>query len=521
MLISRIMRTNVDEKRLEHHIYASQLVSDINPKGIRDTQKLEVRDENEKKVGEMRTADLLYLIEASQRLHLSDILDKLDDGVIAVDAEGRICFENEAYSRIVGVSERKTIGRNLHVVEPDAILLKVLETGEPIYRNRQLIHSVGKFVAMRIYPIVKNGKIKGAYSIFQDVSEFDKLNQEFHRMAGIAREYGNQLNEKQSLSHLKIVRRSPVYDKVLDKALTIANTDASVLIRGESGVGKEVITRLIHENSHRSGKPLITVNCAAIPDSLIESELFVYEDGAFTGSRKGGKLGKFELAHEGTLFLDEIGDMPYAMQAKLLRALQEGEIERVGGSKSISVDVRIIAATNQNLEEMIKAKQFRQDLYFRLNVVGITVPPLRERKEDIIPLINHFLQKNNEKYKKHISISPEAYHQFEAYEWPGNVRQLQNYVESMVIMTDEDGTVRSVPLALYKSESSQDVCEESLIDDLQNSFLLEEVSFAEAVRRYEQRLIRAAVESCDGNRDLAIKKLGISRRTFYRKLQDE
>ena len=186
----------------------------------------------------MRTADLLYLIEASQRLHLSDILDKLDDGVIAVDAEGRICFENEAYSRIVGVSEPKTIGRNLHVVEPDAILLKVLETGEPIYRNRQLIHSVGKFVAMRIYPIVKNGKIKGAYSIFQDVSEFDKLNQEFHRMAGIAREYGNQLNEKQSLSHLKIVRRSPVYDKVLDKALTIANTDASVLIRGESGVGK-------------------------------------------------------------------------------------------------------------------------------------------------------------------------------------------------------------------------------------------------------------------------------------------
>ena len=211
-------------------------------------------------------------------------------------------YKRQAYSRIVGVSERKTIGRNLHVVEPDAILLKVLETGEPIYRNRQLIHSVGKFVAMRIYPIVKNGKIKGAYSIFQDVSEFDKLNQEFHSMAGIAREYGNQLNEKQSLSHLKIVRRSPVYDKVLDKALTIANTDASVLIRGESGVGKEVITRLIHENSHRSGKPLITVNCAAIPDSLIESELFGYEDGAFTGSRKGGKLGKFELAHDCLLY---------------------------------------------------------------------------------------------------------------------------------------------------------------------------------------------------------------------------
>lgn len=520
MLISRIMRTNVGEKRLEHHIYADHLVSDIDPESIRGTQELEVLDKDEKKVGEMKTADLLYLIESSQILHLSDILDKLDDGVIVVDADGRICFENEAYSRIVGVSERKTIGRNLHTVEPDAILLEVLKTGRPIYRNRQLIHSVGKFVAMRIYPIVKKGAVVGAYSIFQDVSEFDKLNQEFHRMAGIAREYGNQLNEKQSLSHLKIVRRSPVYDKVLTKALTIASTDASVLIRGESGVGKEVITRMIHENSHRSGKPLITVNCAAIPDSLIESELFGYEEGAFTGSRKGGKLGKFELAHEGTLFLDEIGDMPYAMQAKLLRALQEGEIERVGGSKSISVDVRIIAATNQNLEEMIKAKQFRQDLYFRLNVVSISVPPLRERKDDIIPLINHFLQKNNEKYKKHITISPAAYHQFEEYEWPGNVRQLQNYVESMVIMTDEDGTVSSVPLSLYKSDSSPNTREVNPPDDLQNSFLLEEVSFTEAVHRYEQRLIRAAIENCDGNRELAIQKLAISRRTFYRKLQD-
>lgn len=521
MLISRIMRTNIDEKRLGHHIYSYQLVSDIDPESIMHVEKLEVLDENAKKVGEMRTADLLYLIETSQKLNLSDILDKLDDGVIVVDSDGRICFENEAYSHIVGVSERKTIGRNLHTVEPDALLLKVLKTGKAIHRNRHLIHSVGKFVAMRIYPIVRNGVILGAYSIFQDVSEFDKLNQEFHRMAGIAREYGNQLNEKQSLDHLKIVRRSPVYDKVLTKALTIATTDASVLIRGESGVGKEVITRLIHENSHRGDKPLITVNCAAIPESLIESELFGYEEGAFTGSKKGGKLGKFELAHEGTLFLDEIGDMPYAMQAKLLRALQEGEIERVGGSKSVSVDVRIIAATNQNLEEMIESKQFRQDLYFRLNVVSITVPPLRARKEDIIPLINHFLQKNNEKYKKEVTISSEAYHLFEEYQWPGNVRQLQNYVESMVIMTGGDGIIRTVPLSLYKGDNEQNLKRGRMQEDIQSKFILEELSFTEAVRRYEQSLIKAAIENCNGNRDLAIQKLGISRRTFYRKLKGE
>ena len=399
MLISRIMRTNVDEKRLEHHIYASQLVSDINPEGIRDTQKPEVRDENEKKVGEMRTADLLYLIEASQRLHLSDILDKLDDGVIAVDAEGRICFENEAYSRIVGVSEPQD-----HWPKPACRRTRCHPLKGLGNRGADLPQPAADSFCREVcrhadLPHCKNGKIKGAYSIFQDVSEFDKLNQEFHRMAGIAREYGNQLNEKQSLSHLKIVRRSPVYDKVLDKALTIANTDASVLIRGESGVGKEVITRLIHENSHRSGKPLITVNCAAIPDSLIESELFGYEDGAFTGSRKGGKLGKFELAHEGRLFLDEIGDMPYAMQAKLLRALQEGRDRE----------------SRRQQEHLCRCADYRGDQsepggndQSKTVQAGFVFPSQCGRhygasaagtKRGYHPLINHFLQKNNEKYK--------------------------------------------------------------------------------------------------------------------------
>ena len=533
MLIKRIMRTNVDSRRLKHCIHDYDRVSKLKLEDLEDVETFEVLDEKGKKVGEMPGDDLRYLVKAMRGLNLSDVLNEMDDGVIAVDAEGRICFENEAYSRIVGVPARKTIGRNMYAIEPDAMILQALKTGKAIYKNRQLIHSVGKFVSMRIYPIVEEGKVQGAFSIFQDASEIDKLNQEFHRMAGIAREYGNQLNEKASLSHLQIVSRSPVYEKVLTKASTVASTDASVMIRGESGVGKEVIARLIHENSHRRGKPLITVNCAAIPENLIESELFGYEEGAFTGSRKGGKLGKFELAHEGTLFLDEIGDMPYAMQAKLLRVLQEGEVERVGGSKSISVDVRIIAATNQNLEELIKAKQFRQDLYFRLNVVSITVPPLRQRRDDIVPLINHFLQKNNEKYGKRITISQEAYAKFEAFDWPGNVRQLQNCVESMVIMTDREGIVREIPSLLYKSEyeygAGRDSRDGKLEDDigrtaadgLQERFLMDEISFAEAVKRYEQILLKAAVEACDGNRERAIEKMGISRRTFYRKLRGE
>lgn len=316
MQIKRIMRTDVDDKRWKDYIYESDWISDLSLEAAAGVDVFEVRDAEEKKVGEMQGEKLRYLIKAARDLNLSEILCDIEDGIIVIDVEGRICFENEAYSRITGVPARKTIGRDMHTIEPDAMMLQVLNTGKPIHKNRQLIHSVGKFVSMRIYPILRKGQIQGAYSIFQDASEIDKLNQEFHRMAGIAREYGNQLNERESLNHLQIVSRSPAYETVLTKASTVATTDASVMIRGESGVGKEVIARLIHENSHRKGKPLITVNCAAIPESLIESELFGYEEGAFTGSKRGGKLGKFELAHEGTLFLDEIGDMPYAMQGK-------------------------------------------------------------------------------------------------------------------------------------------------------------------------------------------------------------
>lgn len=234
-----------------------------------------------------------------------------------------------------------------------------------------------------------------------------------------------------------IVGRSQAILEVLDLIHRVAPTDATVLLRGESGVGKELFAKAIHFLSRRSGKPLITVNCAAIPENLLEAELFGYEKGAFTGAYTT-KKGKFELANGGTVFLDEIGDMPPSLQVKILRVLQEKEIERIGGTRPIKVDVRIIAATNRDLERLMKEGRFREDLYYRLSVIPIFIPPLRERKEDIPVLVQHFLETFSKEYGKEVRVSPEVMNAFMEYDWPGNVRELRNVVERMVIL-DTDG----------------------------------------------------------------------------------
>jgi transcriptional regulator with PAS, ATPase and Fis domain len=226
--------------------------------------------------------------------------------------------------------------------------------------------------------------------------------------------------------------------KVFDFAARVAQVDSTVLITGESGSGKEIVAKTIHKLSKRKDGPLIQINCGAIPENLLESELFGYEPGAFTGASKEGKLGMFELAENGTLFLDEIGELPLNLQVKLLRVLQEREIVRVGGIKPKKINVRIIAATNKDLEKMVEKGMFREDLYYRLNVVRIKIPPLRERKTDIPPLIQHFLRKFNEKYEMNKKISPEVIERLIAYDWPGNVRELENLIERLVVIVIED-----------------------------------------------------------------------------------
>ncbi len=312
-------------------------------------------------------------------------------------------------------------------------------------------------------------------------------------------------NRLKSLSQpAEVIGRSPAFAKVLEVVRQVAPTRSTVLITGESGTGKELVANLLHQYGARADKPLIKVNCAAIPETLLEAELFGHEKGAFTGA-VAQKKGRFELAHEGTLFLDEVGDMSIALQAKLLRCLQEGEFERVGGTETLRVDVRLVAATNQDLAEAIAAKRFREDLYYRLNVISIHLPPLRERAEDIPLLIGHFIRTYaDENAKKIQGITQDCLEAMAAYPWPGNVRELENIVEQLVVMSREPLLRREDLPAKILQEGKR---REMMI--LPVGTTLEEI---------EQAAIRETMALTDGNKEQAAALLGIHVATLYRKL---
>lgn len=302
--------------------------------------------------------------------------------------------------------------------------------------------------------------------------------------------------------------RSPKTRAVFDIAMRAAKGDSTVLIQGESGTGKEIVARCIHSSSLRSNKPFVTLNCAAIPDSLVESELFGYADGAFTGAKKGGKPGKFELAHGGTIFLDEIGDMPIGIQATLLRVLQQKEIYRIGDGTRRELNVRVIAATNQDLKQLVKQGKFRLDLYYRLKVIQIEIPPLRERLEDILDLVPYFIGKFCAKHgRTDLGISPEAYQCLLGYTWPGNVRQLENCIESMIALSEGSSmlTIDDIP-AEYKTNT------EELSQGLSGVL-------SQQTTNLERATILQALRESDGVIAVAARKLGIGRTTLYRKME--
>jgi len=320
-----------------------------------------------------------------------------------------------------------------------------------------------------------------------------------------------------------IIAESKLMKKLLDDARKVANNDSDILIRGESGTGKEIVARMIHSSSKRKNKPLVVLNCAAIPDTLLESELFGYEDGAFTGARKGGKIGKFMLADGGTLFLDEIGDMPLYLQAKLLRAIGEREISRLGGNKdSEHIDVRLISATNKNLEEMINSGQFRSDLYYRINVVPLVIAPLRERKEDIEPLIKYFLQKYNKKLNKDIQgLSNDVLRILLNYEWEGNVRQLQNCVEYMMnFSTGKIMTEDTIPKNIANAAISKHSVE---VPHHMNNTMESIKPLQYMIAEYKRKVFINFKNKYKGKPTLAeindfCERLEISRATYYREM---
>ncbi|MCX7625483.1 MAG: sigma-54 dependent transcriptional regulator [Candidatus Sumerlaeaceae bacterium] len=374
---------------------------------------------------------------------------------------------------------------------------------------------------------------EGAYDYFTKPFNLDELRLVVRRAvekSALRRQLAsleNQLRDR--LSFDRLIGQSPPMQRVYELIRKVVATDVTVLITGESGTGKELVAQAIHYHSARKNKPFVSVNCAAIPETLLESELFGYERGAFTGA-VGTKLGQFEIANGGTVFLDEIGDMSLALQAKLLRVLQEREIVRVGATKPIRVDIRIIAATNRDLTELVAAKKFREDLFFRLNVIPVSLPPLRERRGDIPLLVNHFISVYNPRLNKAItSIEPAALELLERYPWPGNVRELENVIQrAMILATGSTITVEDLPSVIFQRRSSHAKNGDWLTDLAGDSdtmkALLEDFSLPlqEKVERLteelEKRIITAALRKANFHRQETADLLKISRKSLHNKM---
>jgi len=441
-------------------------------------------------------------------------VDNIREGIIMIDNQTRILYANPAYSRILGVPTYRIIGKFLSDIEPHALILKTISTGQPFLNQPVKIQSLNKDVVVNISPVSTGNKILGAVSVFQDVTQVTDLYSKLAQYQKLAQQLYSDLAQNNfpslSLAFRELVATHPDFLRCLHLADRIAPTDAPVLITGESGTGKELLARAIHQASPRHSGPFIEINCASVPETLIESELFGYEDGAFTGAKKGGKPGKFHLAHGGTLFLDEIGEMSLAMQAKLLRALQSGTIHPLGSLTACHIDVRIIAATNRDLCQLVNAGTFRMDLFYRINVFHIHLPPLRERGTDILLLAQHFLEKFCHKYNSRLSFSPEAIEVLKNYPWPGNVRELENAIHHAVVLAREDEYILPSHLPQnIKSYSSSRIHSPFPTDKRKLNLSLEETEKEEILKAL--RASRTCTE--------AMKYLGISRRTFYRKLK--
>ncbi len=456
---------------------------------------------------------------------IENVFDNIHDGVKILDKEGRIVFINRSGARNLKIEREEWIGRHINELIPNSVIYRCLVTGKPQIRQHNVIN--GRHFFADAYPIIFDGEVVGTICTHKDDIEIAQLKESFESLNQYVRFLKSELHRVKKLpSELEsfiVSNDSPLMDQ-LSKIQKIANTDLPILIRGESGVGKELIARSIHDLSDRIGKPYNAINCAAIPESLLESELFGYEEGSFTGAKRNGKKGKFELANGGSIFLDEIGDMSYHLQAKLLRVLQQKELTRVGGTQPIQLDVRVIAATNQNLEEMIANNKFREDLYYRINGFSIQIPPLRERKMDIEVLIHHFISEFSHKYNKSIGISKEARDFLMNHHLSGNVRELRNALEHGFVLTDShEIQMKDLPPSILNegAHGHSAVTLHSQIADLPNSSLERsaDLNFNEHLAQLEINLIKEALKRSNNNRSEAIKMLGISRQSFYDRLK--
>lgn len=490
-------------------------------------------------------------LQTTKRLSntLETVLDLAYDGIVVVDERGFITRINRALARFLGVRQEEAVGRHIDEVIEDSRLPQVIREKTPQLNHVQVFKGT-RLIVSRL-PMVEGGRVVGAVAkiMFHSLDEYKDIARRLENLETQVAFYREQLNQAAGARYTfdSIITSHPAMEAVKRVAAKAAHSNSTVLLLGESGTGKELFAHAIHNASPRRRAPFIKVNCAAIPEELLESEFFGYAEGAFTGARKGGKPGKFELADGGTLFLDEIGDMSPGLQAKLLRVLQDGEFERVGGTRPVRVDVRIIAASNKNLEEMVARGEFREDLFYRLNVISLFVPPLRERREDILPLAHFFIRKYQAVTGSRVTtVSPAALAVLEAYSWPGNVRELENIIERALNL--ETGTAiqpDSLPPRLFgrspagglhagigmgrtpDDEATRAVGFDKGVEAHRSALNPGQAysrrprggSLEDRVRDAEREALLEALRRSGGNKAQAARALGVSRSWFYAKMK--
>ncbi|MCL6609956.1 MAG: sigma 54-interacting transcriptional regulator [Peptococcaceae bacterium] len=439
---------------------------------------------------------------------LTIILNSVHEAIEVADTDGIIRYVNPAFTRVTGIPEHERIGRNIFEVSPNGALAQVLKTGKNIFGHRTRVGGSNSEVISNAAPIYVDGNIIGGVVVFQHLTDVIKLMDELRQSASLIENLSEKLGQVTTSKYTfsDILGNGQELKKCIQVAERAARSNSTVLLLGESGTGKELFAHAIHHASPRREKPFIKVNCAAIPESLLESEFFGYTKGAFTGAIKS-KIGKFELANGGTIFLDEIGDMSLNLQGKLLRVLQEMEFERVGGNQTIKVDVRVIAATNRNLRELIRQGRFREDLYYRLNVVEITLPPVRYHKEDLPLLCNSLIVKLNRKLGKKVKgLSRDAEEALFSYDWPGNVRELENVIERVMVTVDDEVITKKnliQHVSQFKNTSERDL-------DLIPIDQMEQILIKKALLKFGNTV--------EGKRKAA-QALNISLATLYNKIK--
>jgi transcriptional regulator with PAS, ATPase and Fis domain len=451
---------------------------------------------------------------------IEEIINLAGERIVVVDREGVILYINSAYCDFLGTPVEKAIGKPVQDVIENSRMHIVAKTGQKELTALQPIN--GSDMIANRYPLIIDGELVGAVGtvMFRNPDDWLLYKNKIQHLVEEVNYYKTKAEKKIKSKYYfsDLIGNSPSFTAVKKLAERVSNSQSAVLLLGESGTGKELYASAIHNNSTRAPFPYVPINCASIPEHLLESELFGYDDGAFTGAKKGGKKGQFQIANRGTIFLDEIGDMPLAMQSKLLRVLQEREILPVGAQKSIPVDVRIIAATHRNLEKMVEEGTFRQDLYYRLNVIKIEIPPLRERKGDIELISIKLLEKLESKfYRRGIKLSAEVVERLNQHKWQGNIRELENVLERSINVLDGDIIeIAHLPLYLRDYETIS-VPKMSNVKESINVADMPIQSLKDTLAQVEKQAILNALSIANGNKLEAARLLEVGKTKFYEK----